>query len=224
MEMAKKVYRPDIYAAAAKELIAEGKMKASDFPDFAKETGFKGPQERLHRRHRVRRTQAERLPGQVQDRPEGQRQDCSIAGRVPAHGRGAMSQRARHDHDNTEPYCSVSARWRRRARAANRYRAHVARYRCRRCSASSSFWGSGTSGRSAHPDVAGRAARARRRCWSRPATCTRNTWRSAQREAAFYERQEARKAEFLAQDPGQEFAPLTYTGKPTYVDQIFTSL
>jgi nitrate/nitrite transport system substrate-binding protein len=45
MEMAKKVYRPDIYAAAAKELIAEGKLKASDFPDFAKETGFKGPQQ-----------------------------------------------------------------------------------------------------------------------------------------------------------------------------------
>lgn len=44
MEMAKKIYRPDIYAVAAKELIAEGKMKASDFPDFAKETGFKVPQ------------------------------------------------------------------------------------------------------------------------------------------------------------------------------------
>ncbi len=40
-DMAKKVYRPDIYAVAAKELIAEGKMKAADFPDFAKETGFK---------------------------------------------------------------------------------------------------------------------------------------------------------------------------------------
>lgn len=44
LEMAKKVYRPDIYATAAKELIAEGKMKASDFPDFAKETGFKPAQ------------------------------------------------------------------------------------------------------------------------------------------------------------------------------------
>ena len=44
LDMAKKVYRPDIYAVAAKELIAEGKMKATDFPDFAKETGFKGPQ------------------------------------------------------------------------------------------------------------------------------------------------------------------------------------
>jgi len=44
MDTAKKVYRPDIYAQAAKELIAEGKMKASEFPDFAKEDGFKAPQ------------------------------------------------------------------------------------------------------------------------------------------------------------------------------------
>jgi nitrate/nitrite transport system substrate-binding protein len=41
MDIAKKVYRPEIYAAAAKELIAEGKMKATDFPDFATETGMK---------------------------------------------------------------------------------------------------------------------------------------------------------------------------------------
>lgn len=34
MDIAKKAYRPDIYVAAAKELIAEGKMKASDFPDL----------------------------------------------------------------------------------------------------------------------------------------------------------------------------------------------
>jgi nitrate/nitrite transport system substrate-binding protein len=44
MDMAKKVYRPDIYAKAARELIAEGKMSASDFPDFATEKGFKPPQ------------------------------------------------------------------------------------------------------------------------------------------------------------------------------------
>ncbi|KKL07413.1 hypothetical protein LCGC14_2586270, partial [marine sediment metagenome] len=44
MEMAKKVYRPDIYAIAAKELIAEGKVDAKDFPDFATETGYKAPQ------------------------------------------------------------------------------------------------------------------------------------------------------------------------------------
>ena len=44
MDTAKKVYRPDIYRAAAEELIADGVMKASDFPNFAKETGFKPPQ------------------------------------------------------------------------------------------------------------------------------------------------------------------------------------
>jgi len=43
-DIAKKVYRPDIYAVAAKELIAEGKVLAKDFPDFAKESGFKKPQ------------------------------------------------------------------------------------------------------------------------------------------------------------------------------------
>ena len=43
-DIAKKVYRPDIYAIAAKELIAEGKVQAKDFPDFDKETGFRKPQ------------------------------------------------------------------------------------------------------------------------------------------------------------------------------------
>ncbi|MEM9254537.1 MAG: CmpA/NrtA family ABC transporter substrate-binding protein [Pseudomonadota bacterium] len=42
-EMAKEVYRPDIYQQAAEELIAEGKMKASDFPDFSAESGFRPP-------------------------------------------------------------------------------------------------------------------------------------------------------------------------------------
>ncbi|MFZ5655249.1 MAG: CmpA/NrtA family ABC transporter substrate-binding protein [Pseudomonadota bacterium] len=40
-EVAKKVYRPDIYRQAAQELIAEGKFTAADFPDFATETGFR---------------------------------------------------------------------------------------------------------------------------------------------------------------------------------------
>ncbi|WP_172597672.1 CmpA/NrtA family ABC transporter substrate-binding protein [Sulfuriflexus mobilis] len=44
MDIARKVYRPDIYAVAAKELIAEDKMKADEFPDFVKESGFKAPQ------------------------------------------------------------------------------------------------------------------------------------------------------------------------------------
>ena len=44
MDIAKKVYRPDIYTVAAKELIADGKISASEFPDFNKETGFKPEQ------------------------------------------------------------------------------------------------------------------------------------------------------------------------------------
>lgn len=44
MDVAKKVYRPDIYALAAKELIADGVMEAADFPDFETEDGFKAPQ------------------------------------------------------------------------------------------------------------------------------------------------------------------------------------
>ncbi|MED5509070.1 MAG: CmpA/NrtA family ABC transporter substrate-binding protein [Pseudomonadota bacterium] len=44
MDIAKKVYRPDIYALAAKELIEEGKLPASAFPDFETETGFKPTQ------------------------------------------------------------------------------------------------------------------------------------------------------------------------------------
>ncbi len=42
-ETAKQVYRPDIYMQAAKELIAEGKAKESDFP--MKSDGFRGPQD-----------------------------------------------------------------------------------------------------------------------------------------------------------------------------------
>jgi len=44
MDVAKKVYRPDIYKKAAMELIAEGKVKPSEFPDFKTEDGFKNPQ------------------------------------------------------------------------------------------------------------------------------------------------------------------------------------
>ena len=44
MDIAKKVYRPDIYAQAAKELISEGKLSASEFPNFSSESGFKPAQ------------------------------------------------------------------------------------------------------------------------------------------------------------------------------------
>jgi nitrate/nitrite transport system permease protein len=44
------------------------------------------------------------------------------------------------------------------------------------------------------------------------------------RQAAFYERQDKRNAEALAQDPHAEVHVRPYTGKPTFVDQILTSL
>ncbi len=40
----------------------------------------------------------------------------------------------------------------------------------------------------------------------------------------FYERQEARNKERLAEDPGYKPRAFQYTGKPTYLDQIVTSL
>lgn len=44
MDIAKKVYRPDIYRVAAEELIAEGKLSKADFPDFTTEDGYRDPQ------------------------------------------------------------------------------------------------------------------------------------------------------------------------------------
>jgi nitrate/nitrite transport system substrate-binding protein len=43
-EVAKSVYRPDIYEKAAKALIDEGYMTADEFPEFASETGYRAPQ------------------------------------------------------------------------------------------------------------------------------------------------------------------------------------
>lgn len=43
-DVAKSVYRPDIYEIAARELIEEKLLKASDFPQFSNESGFRGPQ------------------------------------------------------------------------------------------------------------------------------------------------------------------------------------
>ena len=44
IDMAKKVYRPDIYSVAAKSLIKDGLAKAEGFPDMDKESGFKPEQ------------------------------------------------------------------------------------------------------------------------------------------------------------------------------------
>jgi len=45
-----------------------------------------------------------------------------------------------------------------------------------------------------------------------------------ERKAAFVDRQKERKERFLAENPGQKFDVIKYTGQPTYLDQIFTSL
>ena len=48
--------------------------------------------------------------------------------------------------------------------------------------------------------------------------------REKQREVAFYQRQEDRNAARLAQDPDAEVRLRDYTGSPTFIDQIITSL
>ncbi len=45
-----------------------------------------------------------------------------------------------------------------------------------------------------------------------------------EKAAAFYERQEKRNAKKLAKNPNAEVKIRKYTGKPTYIDQILTSL
>lgn len=43
-QMAADIYRPDLYTLAAQSLIDEGLANATDFPDFASESGYKPPQ------------------------------------------------------------------------------------------------------------------------------------------------------------------------------------
>jgi nitrate/nitrite transport system substrate-binding protein len=44
MDVAKKVYRPDIYQQAAQALVEDGVLSEKDFPDFDQEDGFRAPQ------------------------------------------------------------------------------------------------------------------------------------------------------------------------------------
>ncbi|EMI4155457.1 ABC transporter substrate-binding protein [Vibrio parahaemolyticus] len=44
MDVAKEVYRPDIYQQAAQALIEDGVLSKKDFPDFSAEDGFRAPQ------------------------------------------------------------------------------------------------------------------------------------------------------------------------------------
>jgi nitrate/nitrite transport system permease protein len=63
-----------------------------------------------------------------------------------------------------------------------------------------------------------------RAVWARVGTLWTDHKAERAKEAAFYERQAKRNAERLAQDPNAEIRTAKYTGKPTYVDQISTSL
>ena len=60
--------------------------------------------------------------------------------------------------------------------------------------------------------------------WSQAQNLLDDHHRERDKEAAFYQRQEARNAEKLAKNPAAEVKIRPYTGKPTYLDQIVTSL
>ena len=69
-QVAKAVYQPDVYRQAAEALIAEGKLKASDFPTLPASRAIAAPGW-LHRRPHLRRPPPQRLPATVRHRPQG---------------------------------------------------------------------------------------------------------------------------------------------------------
>jgi nitrate/nitrite transport system permease protein len=60
--------------------------------------------------------------------------------------------------------------------------------------------------------------------WEQSGVLLDEHYQERDREVAFYERQEKRNADKLAKDPEAEVTIRPYTGKATFVDQIFTSL
>ncbi len=60
--------------------------------------------------------------------------------------------------------------------------------------------------------------------WEQLVNLVEDHKREREKEAAFIERQEKRNAEKLAKDPDAEVKIRPYTGKPTFFDQIWTSL
>jgi nitrate/nitrite transport system permease protein len=60
--------------------------------------------------------------------------------------------------------------------------------------------------------------------WEQAQGLVADHFREREKEVAFIERQEARNAKKLAKDPDAEVKIRPYTGKPTYFDQILTSL
>ena len=60
--------------------------------------------------------------------------------------------------------------------------------------------------------------------WGQAANLVEEHRAERQKEAAFFERQEKRNEEKLAEDPNASVRIRPYTGKPTFFDQIITSL
>ena len=66
--------------------------------------------------------------------------------------------------------------------------------------------------------------RGRSRCWPRRKNLLDDHAAERAKRAAFYQRQEERNAKRLAADPKAEVTIRHWTGKPTFIDQILTSL
>ncbi len=60
--------------------------------------------------------------------------------------------------------------------------------------------------------------------WSEAVNLLDEHYTERGKETGFYDRQKQRNTEILAKDPGAEVRIRPYTGKPTYLDQILTSL
>ncbi len=60
--------------------------------------------------------------------------------------------------------------------------------------------------------------------WTNAQTLIDEHYEEREKEVAFYERQEKRNAKKLEKNPDAVIKVRKYTGKPTYLDQIFTSL
>lgn len=60
--------------------------------------------------------------------------------------------------------------------------------------------------------------------WSQAQALWADHLAEREKRDAFYQRQEQRNAARLAEDPTAKIVERKYTGKPTYIDQIFTSL
>ncbi|MEM9787342.1 MAG: ABC transporter permease [Pseudomonadota bacterium] len=60
--------------------------------------------------------------------------------------------------------------------------------------------------------------------WEQVGNLHADAQREAEKEIAFYERQEARNAELIANGNADRVRERVYTGKPTYYDQIWTSI